>query len=49
MARLSIGVSADAKEASDAFKNQAEDIKGVGTASVEVIDVVTRAGAAIEK
>lgn len=49
MARLSIGVSADAKEASDAFKSLAEDIKGVGTASVEVTDAVTRAGAAFEK
>lgn len=49
MARLSIGVSADAKEASDAFKSLSEDIKKVGTASVEVTDAVDRAGAAFNK
>ncbi len=49
MARLSIGVSADAKEASSEFKALAEDIKKVGTESVGVTDGVARVDAALAK
>jgi len=49
MARLSIGVSADAKEASSEFKALAEDIKKVGTESVGVTEGVTRVDAALQK
>jgi hypothetical protein len=49
MARLSIGVSADAKEASSEFKALAEDIKKVGTESVGVTEGVARVDAALAK
>ena len=49
MARLSIGVSADAKEASSEFKALAEDIKNVGGASVGVTDGIARVDAALAK
>ena len=49
MARLSIGVSADAKEASSEFKALAEDIKKVGTESVGVTEGVARVDAALQK
>jgi len=49
MARLSVGVSADAKEASATFKELAADIKKVGTESVGVTDGVARVDAAMAK
>jgi hypothetical protein len=49
MARLSIGVSADAKGASSEFKALAEDIKKVGTESVGVTEGVARVDAALQK
>lgn len=48
-ARLSIGVSADAKQASATFKELATDIKAVGKESVGVTDGVAKVGAALEK
>lgn len=48
-ARLSISVSADAKQASAAFKDLAEDIKKVGGESVGVTSAVDRVDAALRK
>lgn len=48
-ARLSIGVSADAKQASATFKDLAADIKNVGKESVGVTDGVARVAAALDK
>lgn len=47
-ARLSIGVSADAKQASAAFKDLAEDIKKVGGASVGIASAVDKAKIAFD-
>ncbi len=48
-ARLNIGVSADAKQASATFKELADDIKAVGKESVAVTDGVARVDAALAK
>ena len=48
-ARLSVKVSADAKEASAAFTALAKDIKAVGTESVGVTEGVARVDAAMAK
>ena len=48
-ARLNIGVSADAKQASATFKELAADIKKVGTESVGVTEGVAKVDAAMAK